>query len=128
MRIDNSDLTRLALDLQRAATNSEDTVEKRVKTTANYIKRDWKDNARAASQRHGKHFPNSITVEKTGKTEAEIGPERGRTQGFLGAILEYGAVYSAPHNLMKDAADKNEKEFSDKVLRDVHLALRRLIG
>jgi hypothetical protein len=127
VRIDNSELIDFTNDLRRAIPKAEPTVKKAVKLTAIEIQRDWRSNARKVAPRRGVHFPASITIETEGTTGALIGPERDKPQGFLGAILEYGAVYSAPHNLMKDAVDKNERRFSKGVLDAIYAELRRTV-
>jgi hypothetical protein len=42
-----------------------------------------------------RHFPRSITHDVRGLT-AEIGPDKGRTQGALGNLLYFGSVNNAP--------------------------------
>jgi ABC-type oligopeptide transport system substrate-binding subunit len=126
---DNRELDKLQLDLSLLAKEGDDAVTKPVEDIAKAIQKDWQANARAASPKHAKHFPRSITIEtKSQGTHAEIGPERAKTQGFLGAILEYGAVYSPPFNLMKDAVDRSEKRFSKLISDSVHKEIKRRIA
>lgn len=127
MDFDNSELIDFTADLKRAASKAEPTVAKAVKLTAIEIQRDWRSNVRRFAARRAVHLPAAITIETEGKTSALIGPERDRQQGFLGAILEYGAVYSAPHNMMKDAVDKNEARFSKGVIDAIYKEMRRTL-
>lgn len=52
------------------------------------IKNDLRDDAK--SNGHYKHFHRSISYEKTGELEAEIGPDKDKIQGALGNLLYFG--------------------------------------
>lgn len=48
---------------------------------------------------HAPHYPRAITHDVTigpGVVTGEVGPDKARTQGALGNILEYGTGHSAP--------------------------------
>jgi len=65
------------------------------------VKNGWKVNATATAGRHARLYPASISydmlVHPTGAA-AEIGPDKGRPQGPLGNLLEFGSSKNPPHN------------------------------
>ena len=76
---------------------------------------------RISGHAHAPAYPSSITYDtKIGPTsaEAEIGPEKGKRQGALGNILEYGTVKNAPIPHIRPAADEELPRF-DKALEDL---------
>nr|WP_119589186.1 hypothetical protein [Streptomyces scabiei] len=64
------------------------------------VKNAWRANATASSGRHARLYPASISYDMrphpTGAS-AEIGPDKGRPQGSLGNLLEFGSVNNPPH-------------------------------
>ncbi|NUP36020.1 MAG: hypothetical protein HOY76_03095 [Streptomyces sp.] len=64
------------------------------------VKNGWRANAVASSGRHARMYPASISYDMrphpTGAS-AEIGPDKGRPQGALGNLLEFGSVNNPPH-------------------------------
>lgn len=61
---------------------------------------DWRDNARATSGEHGKHYPDSITSETKVALGivVETGPEpRPGNQGAMGRGFEFGSRNQPPH-------------------------------
>ncbi len=91
-----SELERLAADLALAGSSAQITAGKVVEKHALRMKNFWKAAAMARNSRHARRFPFSISYDMEGATTAVIGPESGRDQGFLGAVFEYGGVYSPP--------------------------------
>jgi hypothetical protein len=92
---------RLERHLARVVPQAERDAAMVVRRGALNIKRDWRVNARASSGRHAPYYPSSISfdVRRLGPvTEAEIGPDKGRRQGALGNLLEYGSSKNPPHN------------------------------
>lgn len=76
---------------------------------------------RISGHPHAPAYPYSITYDtKAGPTsaEAEIGPEKGKRQGALGNILEYGTVKNAPIPHIRPAADEELPRF-EKALGDL---------
>lgn len=64
---------------------------------------------------HAPHYPRSITYDVESRitaaghgagVRAEIGPDKDRTQGALGNILEYGTVNNAPYAHLGPALDR----------------------
>ncbi|GAA2484605.1 hypothetical protein GCM10010406_21090 [Streptomyces thermolineatus] len=65
------------------------------------VKRDWQAGAVATARRHARLYPASVSYDVTplpGGATAEIGPDKGRPQGALGNLLEFGSVHNPPHN------------------------------
>lgn len=94
---DASDVLRLAIDLENISSNAQkplrETVQKSARTIRDAMRRDAQGHA------HFPHFPSSITFEtkeNAGSIDAEIGPDKGRTQGALGNILYFGTSKNAP--------------------------------
>lgn len=64
------------------------------------IKNGWRANAAATAGRHARLYPGSISYDQfsyPGGARAEIGPDKGRPQGALGNLLEFGSVHNPPH-------------------------------
>ena len=64
---------------------------------------------RISGHPHAPAYPSAITYDsKAGPTsaEAEIGHDKGKRQGALGNILEYGTVNNAPIPHIRPAADE----------------------
>lgn len=58
-------------------------------------------------RRYTEHYPSAITYDFVGNGLAvEIGPEIGRTQAFLGKILEHGTSTSPPFPHLVPAAEE----------------------
>ncbi|MFD4912853.1 hypothetical protein ACFWNR_06475 [Streptomyces virginiae] len=65
------------------------------------VKNEWRDNAIASSGRHARAYPYSVSYDVQaipGGAQAEIGPDKGKTQGPLGNLLEFGSSKNRPHN------------------------------
>lgn len=100
-------------------------VEKVVEKGALNIKKDAAQ--RISGHPHAPHYPKSISydVRRTfGGIEAEIGPDKGRMQGALGNILEYGTSKNAPLPHLAPALDAEEPKYV-KALEDL---LDNLLG
>lgn len=82
------------------------------------IKRDAAQFASGLS--HAPLYPRSISYDVTeagiGEVEAEIGPDKGRPQGALGNLLEYGSANNAPHAHMGPALDREGPRFTKAML------------
>jgi hypothetical protein len=87
-----------------------------VKEHALALQRRWQENARATAGRHGKHYPRSITAEQIttdpGAVVWEVGPDRTRKQGSMGAGFEYGGPHQPPHLDGARATTATEPEFN----------------
>lgn len=65
------------------------------------VKNGWRDNAIATSGKHARAYPYSVSYDVKpipGGAQAEIGPDKGKKQGALGNLLEFGSSNNRPHN------------------------------
>ena len=80
------------------------------------VKRAWAENARSTAGAAARHYPDSISYDMRG-LEVEVGPDKGKTQGPLGNLLEYGSSHNPPHwdgqRALDDEAPKFEKALND---------------
>jgi hypothetical protein len=75
------------------------------------VKNDWRANATSSAGRHARLYPASIGYDVTQEPDgasAEIGPDKGRPQGALGNLLEFGSANNPPHNDGGRALDAEE--------------------
>jgi hypothetical protein len=89
-----------------------------VKHGAQNVKTSWRANAAASAGAHARLYPASISydvVTAPGVVEAEIGPDKGRVQGPLGNILEFGTSTQAGHNDGGQALDDEEPRFLEQI-------------
>lgn len=95
--IDSDDLRTLAVDLDRAAARApEETRAVVVKGNIN-IKRDWR--SAWSGLAHALALPAAITDDVRyglGVIVGEVGPDKGRRQGALGNLIEFGSENNAP--------------------------------
>jgi hypothetical protein len=118
MSIDVSELLRVASSLAANTASLEAEARAVVSRGALNIKRDWQANATATAGRHARLYPRSISYDVTsgaGFIEAEIGPDKGKAQGPLGNLLEFGSVHNAPHNDGGRALAAEEPRFAAQV-------------
>ncbi len=108
------DLTRLAHDLQAVAVTCPLAVRGVVQKGALNVKNDWR--RRWTGLAHAPLLPYAVTYDTTdtlwGST-AEIGPDKARSQGALGNLIEYGSVNNPPHPGGAPALDTEEPKFLD---------------
>lgn len=112
MIIDSSEVGTLAADLGKAGAAGVDEATKVVKKGAHNIKTD--SARRITGLAHAPAYPAAITYDVTfgwGTITAEIGPDKGRRQGALGNILEYGTVKNPPHPHLGPALDAEEPKY-----------------
>lgn len=107
MGFDMSDVRRFAGVLLTSDRRVRPAVAKAVKKAAMNVKRDAQDNIRGQTRgQYTKHYPKAITFEmQAGGLQAEVGPEVGRKQAFLGKILEFGTATSPAYPHLYPAAD-----------------------
>lgn len=75
----------------------------------------------ASGLAHAPHYPSSITYDTRITAHgivAEIGPDKSRTQGALGNILEYGTSNNAPITHLGPALDREGPNL-EKALADL---------
>lgn len=115
----SEDLNRLAVDLNAAAAKAPLAVRAVLQKGALNVKTDAQRFASGLG--HAPHYPRSITFDTTVKKdgiEAEIGPDKSRTQGALGNILEYGTSKNAPVAHLGPALDREGPRF-EKAMEDL---------
>jgi hypothetical protein len=113
MKFDATEVIELAEFLARAPGVAAAAVKPTVARGAYQIKKDAK--SRVAGLRHLPAYPSSITYDTHASSSAvwaDIGPEKGRRQGPLGNIVEYGSPTSAPHPHMAPAAEAELPKFA----------------
>jgi hypothetical protein len=97
IQVDISQLTALAADLRKHSRETPSKLVPVVSKGALNIKKDWQ--AKWAGLSHLPALASAVTYDvKVGAAtiEAEIGPDKGRAQGALGNIAEFGTSKNAP--------------------------------
>ena len=145
--VDNSELDKLATDLGRAGPAAGPFVAKAVEVTARNVRDTGRQNA--SGMAHAPAFPHSITYDlgaghgqtlgqavgsvlggaigaATSTTfRAEIGPDKGRAQGALGNLIEFGSVNNPPQGIMHGALQANEADFERGIDKAIGDALKK---
>lgn len=105
MTIDARELYALSRDLSKIGATATASMFGVFKEAGDDLKNAWRENARATSGVHGKHYPDSITADMKVSTniEVEVGPDPRLRQG--GMSFEYGSVNQPPHLDGQRAAD-----------------------
>jgi hypothetical protein len=119
IRIEHGDLDRLVLDLDKAASKMPEEAAKVVERGALQIKTGAQ--RRIGRPAHAPAYPNSISYDmRTGMRgpEAEIGPDKGKRQGALGNLLEYGSINNAPIPHVRPSVDEELPKF-EKATEDL---------
>lgn len=116
--VEISGLTELEVTLSRAASRALTESAAVVGKGSLNIKRDWQ--ARWKGLRHAPALPWAISYDvfyTIGAIRSEIGPDKGKRQGALGNLLEFGSVNNAPTPggapALAAEAPKTEKAFED---------------
>lgn len=96
VRVDDSDLRRLAADLGHVPAKTIPAIDAVVKKGANNVKETMR--ADASGHPRSPHFPRSITFDRVLGTGIgyEIGPDKDRRQGALGNLLYFGTSTQGP--------------------------------
>jgi hypothetical protein len=115
VNIDASEVHRLAEDLAQVPVEKLPEVRKSLSKGALNIKNDMRDEAKSSG--HYKHFSRSISYDLDG-LEAEIGPDKDKTQGALGNILYFGTSKNAPVLDLFGPAERELPKFA-KALGDL---------
>lgn len=119
------EVRKLAADLLVSDERVKSAARAAIKRGAVNIKRDSRSRIiSAVGQAHAKHYAAAITfdLENQGLT-AEIGPQIGRPQAFLGKILEYGTATSGAHPHMVPALEAEKPKLERGILEAVEKAL-----
>ncbi|UOQ60383.1 hypothetical protein MUN76_15345 [Leucobacter rhizosphaerae] len=128
MGVDWREFQELIQDLEDVPETAGKYIRKAVQVTATKVKDHWRDQAKGLP--HAPAFPFSITYDLKGfqgfgstVLSAEIGPDKGRRQGALGNLIEFGSVNNAPQGLGQAALNANEADFAtgiEKAIADAH--------
>lgn len=119
VRIEHGDVDRIVAALDKAVYNTPEEVEKVVGRGALNIKNGAR--RRIGRPAHAPAYASSINydLKRWGMGAiAEIGPDKGRRQGALGNLLEYGSVNNAPIPHIRPAADEELPRF-EKAMDDL---------
>lgn len=119
MSADIRELHQLANAFARNVEQAETEMVRIVTRGALNVKTGWRTNAIATSGTHARAYPYSVTYDVNsmpGGASAEIGPDKGKKQGSLGNLLEYGSVNNAPHNDGGRALIAEHPRFAAQVL------------
>ncbi|MFI5769652.1 hypothetical protein ACIA74_14035 [Streptomyces sp. NPDC051658] len=99
---DMRDVQRLQRHLARVIPEARRNTRSVVVRGAMNIKKEWRQNARQSAPKHAPYYPRTVGYDVLGfgpdQVLAIIGPDKSKTQGALGNILEYGSVKNPPHN------------------------------
>ncbi|MFF2522235.1 hypothetical protein [Streptomyces liangshanensis] len=101
MSAETRELYQLANALERNLPTAEAEMTRIVTRGALNVKNAWRANAQASAGRHARLYPFAVGYDVTpipGGASAEIGPDKGRPQGPLGNLLEYGTSRQGGHN------------------------------
>lgn len=112
IHVEHSGITDLASDLRKIPPMAVKDMHGIVKDAARIGGMEARANARRTAGEHGKHYPSSITWDRSassfygfggGSISAEYGPDSGRPQG--GMSFEHGSRNQPPHNDLAKSAD-----------------------
>lgn len=109
-----SELADLAADLRNAGDDVLDEGRKIVQKGALNVKTEARQ--LISGRAHLPHYPSSITYDTAidhggGSITAHIGPDKDKSQGPLGTILENGSIHNAPIPHLNPALDNEEPRF-----------------
>lgn len=118
MTADVRQLAQLARALEATASQAETEMTAIVTRGALNVKNGWRANAITTARRHARAYPYSVSYDVRpipGGASAEIGPDKSKTQGALGNLLEFGSVNNPPHNDGGRALLVEEPRFAEQV-------------
>jgi len=129
--IDSSPLHELAAALGEVASSAGPYIRDAMERTAIDVKADWRD--AASGHRSLRRYPYSIGYDFVGLQSfgstlirCDIGPDKGKKQGALGNIVEYGSPTSSPHHWGDKALEAHSDQFHDLVTEALEKAERAL--
>lgn len=132
MKVDTSELTRLANDMTSAGARLNRAVLPIMKRAGGNIQRDAQTRVKAKMFHRARtrlpHYPRSITFTTTqtgGSTQTDVGPESDRKQGPLGKGVEYGSVKTPAIPHMIPALDAEVSNATKYLLDAASNLLRR---
>lgn len=126
MGFNMDEVRELASDMAMSLTPVKQGVQAAVKRGAVNVKNDAKrDIVSQVGRNHAKHYAGAITFDlMNGGMAAEIGPETGHKQAFLGKILEFGTATSPAHPHLVPAVEREQEKLVAGILVAVEKALK----
>lgn len=115
--------------LRAGAKAADDDVKAVLKKGAVNVKKAWIASAKGTAGKSASAYPYAITFDEpegsagfgAGSFRVEIGPDKGRTQGPLGNLLEYGSVNNGPSHdgarALEDEAPRTAEYLAKVVMR-----------
>lgn len=94
-----STIPALARDFQRASLQLAGQLYTIFEQAGNDFAKDWANNARATSGKHGRLYPNSIIAQSRISTSIiiDVGPDSSKPQGGMGMGFEFGSRNQPAH-------------------------------
>lgn len=109
-----TELERLAADMAKAGPLVVRDVRGVVAKGALNVKNDWRRRAKRTARDTSRAYPYSITYDVAigaHVVAAEVGPDKGKRQGPLGNLIEFGSVNNPPTLDGQKALDAEEPKF-----------------
>ena len=122
---DYTDLTKLTVDIGAVPGDTSENVRTAVKVTSLNIKNAWKAKLQGSATLPA--LPNAVTFDMTESAtgvESDIGFDKGRKQGALGNISEYGTPKTAPRGFGLASLHENEEDFERGIEIAIDQALK----
>lgn len=113
---DFSDLDKLAADLGTVSRDTRKNVRKAVEVTARKVKDSWRDKLKGSSTLPG--LPSAVSYDvksASGAIEAEVGFDKGRRQGALGNVSEFGTPSVGPRGFGLASLEEKQGDFEDGI-------------
>lgn len=107
-----SEIDKLAADLGTVARETQPNVRKALEVTARKVKDGWRDKLKGSATLPGLPGAVSYDIEEPGgSVEAEIGFDKGRRQGALGNVSEFGTPTVGPRGFGLATLEENQEDF-----------------
>lgn len=123
--IDASDMRRLAADMGVVTDSILDNTEDALKLNAIKVRSTWRQKLQGSATLPA--LPAAVTFDierEAGGVGAEIGFDKGRAQGALGNISEFGVPGTAPRGFGAAALAENAADFETGVSKAADTSLR----
>ena len=116
------DLTKLAADLLKAEKLTSRQLRGEFRKVAEQARDEWRAGYRNIPGRRLRHLPASVTYETSelpSGAQAEIGPDKEKSQGPLASIVEFGTSRHGPIAPMRDQVAAKAEERLVVALEDI---------
>jgi len=122
---DYSDISKLAVDIDVATADASKNVAKAVEVNARNVNDTWRDKLKGSATLPGLPYALSYELsESSSGVDAEIGFDKGRRQGALGNISEYGTPKTAPRGFGLASLNENQEDFERGIEIAIDQALK----